>query len=137
MSTTQHIGVKHPVIHFEIMSAKPDALRTFYRDVFDWAIAAPAAEDPMQYGTIDPDPDDNSVISGGIGKAPEGYAGHVTFYIRVDDVETAFAKIEANGGSRMTGPTSVTMQNGAAITIGLFRDPDGRTIGLVDVGDAM
>ena len=70
---------------------------------------------------------------GGIGKAPEGYDGHVTFYVVVDDVEEAFGKIESHGGTRMMGPDKVP--NGPVI--GLFRDPEGHTIGLVDPGDDM
>ncbi|HTV93491.1 MAG TPA: VOC family protein [Verrucomicrobiae bacterium] len=117
MTSTTSIGVKHPVIHFEIMGRDPAALSKFYADVFGWSIAPPMSGDPTQYNIID--------------------TGHVTFYIRVDDVEAAFAQIEARGGSRMMGPQDVPMPNGASITIGLFRDPEGRTIGLVDVGDAM
>lgn len=43
-------------------------------------------------------------IGGGIGAAPEGYSGHTTFYVEVPDVETALAKAESLGGSRMMGP---------------------------------
>lgn len=134
MTSTTSIGVKHPVIHFEIMGRDPAALSKFYGEVFGWSIAPPAPGDPTLYNLVDTVPDDNNVISGGIGKAPEGYDGHVTFYIRVDDVEAALAQIEARGGSRTMGPQNVPMPNGASITIGLFRDPEGRTVGLVDPG---
>jgi uncharacterized protein len=134
MTSSTSIGVKHPVIHFEIVGRDPAALSKFYADVFGWSLRPPMAGDPMEYVAIDTVPEDNNVISGGIGKAPEGYDGHVTFYIRVDDVEAAFAKIEARGGSRMMGPQNVRMPDGNSITIGLFRDPEGRTIGLVDPG---
>ena len=46
-------------------------------------------------------------IGGGIGSAPEGYDGHVTFYVEVPDVEAALAKAESLGGSRMMGPDEV------------------------------
>lgn len=126
---------EHPVIHFEIMSKDPDALSAFYRDAFGWdmdsatypgggagavkyIVARPTGEEmPSGYG-----------INGGIGAAPDGYDGHVTFYIRVDDVEEALQAVEARGGKRMTGPHKVP--NGP--TIGLFVDPQGHTIGLVD-----
>ena len=51
----------------------------------------------------------------------------------VDDIEDAFGKIESRGGTRMMGPDKVP--NGPVI--GLFRDPEGHTIGLVDPGDDM
>jgi len=126
----------HPVIHFEIMSKDPDALSAFYRDAFEWSldpnaypagggngvpkyiVARPTGEElPAGYG-----------INGGIGTAPEGYDGHTTFYIRVDDVEAALRKVESLGAKRMMGPQQVP--NGPVI--GLFIDPQGHTVGLVD-----
>lgn len=126
---------KHPVIHFEIMTGDPDALSTFYQQAFDWTmdasafpagggagvptylVAKPTGEDlPSGYG-----------INGGIGSAPAGYGGHVTFYIRVDDVEAALQRIESLGGKRMMGPEQVP----GGPVIGLFVDPQGHTIGVV------
>jgi uncharacterized protein len=134
MTTASNIGLKHPVIHFEIVGRDPATLAKFYRDVFGWATKDPMPGDPMQYVTIDTVPGEDGFISGGIGKAPDGYDGHVTWYVRVDNVENALAKIEANGGSRMIGPDKVPMPGGGEITIGVFRDPQGNTIGLVDPG---
>ncbi|HXO18118.1 MAG TPA: VOC family protein [Candidatus Dormibacteraeota bacterium] len=125
--------MKHPVMHFEIMGHDAPKLRNFYADVFGWNVAAPIPESEVQYSLVEPVPGFQRGISGGIGKAPEGYDGHVTFYVVVDDIETAFGKIEASGGSRMMGPDKVP--NGPVI--GLFRDPEGHTIGLVDPGDDM
>jgi uncharacterized protein len=120
--------MKHPVMHFEIMGHDAPKLRRFYADVFGWKIADPTPGSPVEYSLIDPVPGLTRGIMGGIGKAPEGYDGHVTFYVVVDDVEAAFAKIEAHGGTRMMGPDKVP--NGPII--GLFRDPEGRTVGIVD-----
>ncbi len=125
--------MKHPVMHFEIMGHDVAALRSFYADIFGWNVAPPMPESDVQYSLVEPVPNFQRGISGGIGKAPAGYDGHVTFYIVVDDIESAFAKIEGRGGSRMMGPDKVP--NGPVI--GLFRDPDGRTIGLVDPGEDM
>lgn len=126
---------KHPVIHFEIMTKDPDALSAFYRDAFEWDIdthtypgggaggvkynvAKPTGEDmPKGYG-----------INGGIGSSPDGYDGHVTFYIRVDDVEAALQKAEKLGAKRMMGPEQVP--NGPMV--GLFTDPQGHVVGVVD-----
>ena len=55
------------------------------------------------------------------------YTGHVTFYIAVPDVARAFEEILAHGGTHMMGPDQVP--NGPVI--GLFKDPAGHTIGLV------
>lgn len=125
--------MKHPVMHFEIMGQDAPKLRNFYSDVFGWNVAAPIPNYELQYSLVDPVPGLARGIMGGIGKAPTGYDGHVTFYVVVDDMESAFARIEEHGGSRMMGPDKVP--NGPVI--GLFRDPEGHTIGLVDVGDDM
>lgn len=125
--------MKHPVMHFEIMGHDAPTLRNFYADVFGWNVAEPIPGSQVQYSLIEPVPGAARGIRGGIGKAPDGYDGHVTFYVVVDDVESAFARIEEHGGSRMMGPDKVP--NGPVI--GLFRDPEGHTIGLVDPSDDM
>jgi uncharacterized protein len=44
-------------------------------------------------------------IGGGIASAPTpDYAGHVTFYVEVPDVEAALARAEGLGGTRLFGP---------------------------------
>jgi uncharacterized protein len=122
----------HPVVHFEIISKDPVTLNAFYREAFDWNIPA----EPVAGGTGVPDyymvlPDGEQPpkagINGGFGAAPEGYDGHVTFYIAVDDVGAALDRVERLGGTRMMGPDRVP--NGPVI--GLFMDPQGHTIGLV------
>ncbi len=120
-------------MHFEIMGKDAPKLGSFYADVFGWNVAAPIPNYPLQYSLVDPVPGFQRGIMGGIGNAPPGYDGHVTFYVVVDDMEKAFAKVEEHGGSRMMGPDKVP--NGPVI--GLFRDPEGHTIGLVDIGDDM
>ena len=66
-------------------------------------------------------------IGGGVGDSPEGYEGHVTFYIEVPDVGAALDKAEELGGTKMMGPDSPM----EGLTIGLFSDPEGHTVGLV------
>ena len=116
-----------PVVHFEVMGKDGPALRAFYSDLFAWNISA---DNPMDYGTVLRDENLNSDgigIGGGIGQAPEGYAGHVTFYVEVPDVEAALAKAEGLGGTRMMGPETVM----EGVEVGLFTDPEGHTVGVV------
>lgn len=124
----------NPVVHFEIMSKEPKKLAQFYNDAFEWKIdtfdpSAGGAGVP-EYFMIKPTGEDTPTrnINGGLGAPPEGYSGHVTFYIAVDDVGASLAKIEQLGGKRMMGPDKVP--NGPVI--GLFTDPNGNTIGLVE-----
>ena len=68
-------------------------------------------------------------IGGGIAQGPDGYDGHVTFYIAVPDVETALAKAESLGGTRVMGPERIMDD---AMELGQFTDPEGHLIGLVN-----
>jgi len=127
----------NPVVHFEIISNDPKAVAEFYKAAFDWDIDT---EHPASGGTGVPlyfmarptgEQMPRHSINGGIGNTPRGYGGHVTFYIEVDNVGEALAKVEKLGATRMFGPDQVP--NGPVI--GLFKDPQGHTIGLVEVSD--
>ena len=119
-----------PVVHFEIIGKDAEALREYYSELFGWEIDA---DNPMNYGTVQRDGNTNPDgvgIGGGIGAGPEGYDGHVTFYVEVPDVEAALAQAESLGGSRMMGPEEPM----EGVQIGLFNDPEGRTVGVVKTG---
>jgi predicted enzyme related to lactoylglutathione lyase len=116
-----------PVVHFEIIGKDPDKLQSYYSDLFGWEIDS---DNPMNYGMVQRDANVNPNgigIGGGIGPGPEGYSGHVTFYVEVPDVEAALAKAESLGGSRMMGPEKPM----EGVEIGLFNDPEGHTVGVV------
>ena len=114
-----------PVVHFEVIGKDGAKLQSFYSQLFEWEINA---DNPMNYGTVEryarPD---GAGIGGGVGVGPEGYDGHVTFYVEVPDVEAALAQAESLGGSRMMGPDKVM----EGVEIGLFTDPEGHVIGLL------
>jgi uncharacterized protein len=116
-----------PVVHFEIIGKDPGKLQSYYSDLFGWEIDS---DNPMNYGIVQRDGNTNPDgigIGGGIGPGPEGYSGHVTFYVEVPDVEAALAKAESLGGSRMMGPEKPM----EGVEIGLFNDPEGHTVGVV------
>ena len=116
-----------PVVHFEVVGRDAKALRSYYGELFGWRFDA---DNPMNYGIVQREQnvsDDGVGIGGGIGAGPEGYEGHVTFYVGVPDVEAALAKAESLGGSRMMGPERVMEQ----VEIGQFQDPEGHVVGVV------
>ena len=116
-----------PVVHFEVIGKDGEMLQRCYSDLFGWEIDA---DNPMKYGSVQREGNvnpDGVGIGGGIGPGPEGYAGHVTFYVEVPDVEAALAKAESLGGSRMFGPDVVT----EGVEIGQLSDPEGHVVGLV------
>jgi predicted enzyme related to lactoylglutathione lyase len=116
-----------PVVHFEIVGKDAEGLHRFYGDLFGWEIES---GNPLNYGLVAREGNTNAQgigIGGGIGAGPEGYAGHVTFYVEVPDVEAALAKAESLGGSRTMGPEQVM----EGVEIGLFTDLEGHLVGVV------
>src|SRR5918996_4302576 len=118
-----------PVVHFEVMGKDGKKLQAFYSEMFEWDIDA---NNEFGYGSVTREGNvrewDGAGIGGGIGPAPEGYAGHVTFYVEVPDVEAALAKAESLGGKRLFGPDKVP---GTDVELGQFTDPEGHMIGVV------
>jgi uncharacterized protein len=119
-----------PVIHFEVIGKDAEKLHSYYSELFGWEINS---DNPMNYGLVARDGNTNAEgigIGGGVGGGPEGYQGHVTFYVEVPDVEAALAKAESLGGTRVMGPEKIMDQ----IELGQFTDPEGHVIGVVKGG---
>jgi hypothetical protein len=115
-----------PVVHFEVVGRDAEALRAFYREAFGWEIGPPVG------GVGTPDytivkPNEHAGIEGGIGKAPDGYDGHATFYVGVPNADAAVRTIQSLGGTVMVGPAEVP---GGPI-IAVVKDPEGHTFGIV------
>ena len=120
-----------PVVHFEVVGKDGAKLRDYYSELFGWEIDA---KNPMNYGIVQRDGNTSSEgigIGGGVGQGPDGYEGHVTFYVEVPDVEAALAKAESSGGTRVMGPMEIM---DGEIELGQFTDPQGNLIGLVRGG---
>jgi uncharacterized protein len=118
-----------PVVHFEVIGNDGEKLRSYFSELFGWQFGDTIG--PTNYAIVPREGNTNADgvgIGGGVGTVPEGYSGHVTFYVEVPDVGDALEKAESLGGSRMMGPDEMP---DAGITIGLFTDPEGHVIGLV------
>jgi uncharacterized protein len=118
-----------PVVHFEVIGKDGQKLRDYYSELFGWEFGDTVG--PTNYAVTQREGNtapDGTGIGGGVGTGPEGYDGHVTFYVGVDDVGAALEKAESLGGSRMMGPDKMPE---ASIEIALFTDPEGHVIGLV------
>jgi predicted enzyme related to lactoylglutathione lyase len=118
-----------PVVHFEVIGKDGEKMRSYYSELFGWDFGDTVG--PTNYAVTQRDDNVNADgigIGGGIGTAPEGYGGHVTFYVEVPNVEAALAKAESLGGTRMMGPDKIPEVD---IEIGLFTDPEGHVVGVV------
>jgi uncharacterized protein len=117
-----------PVVHFEVIGQDGETLQSYYSELFGWEIDS---SNPMGYGIVQREGNTNAEgagIGGGVARGPEGYEGHVTFYVEVPDVAASLAKAEELGGSRVFGPDEIP---GIGLVLGQFTDPEGHLIGLV------
>jgi len=108
------------VVHFEVTGKNGKKLQKFYADAFGWKLDT---NNPGGYGMVR---QENS-LTGGIGDAPQGSPGGVTFYVHTDDAKATLAKIEKLGGKVLMPLTEVAPQT----TIALFADPEGHVVGLM------
>lgn len=109
----------NPVVHFEILGKDTDALSEFYGETFGWEMESVMPS----YAMARP----GEGIVGGVGSAPEGQPGHVTFYVQVADLQAALDQVAARGGSTVAPPMDVP----GGPSIALFADPEGHVVGLV------
>jgi predicted enzyme related to lactoylglutathione lyase len=107
-----------PIVFFDIAGPAEAKLGGFYKDVFGWTptmgpnYAVPIAGPPLM-GTLRTDPADK------------------TIYIGVKDVTATLGKIVAHGGKIHAPRFEVP----GVVVLGLFRDPAGNFMGLVEMGD--
>ena len=115
--------MKNPVVHFEIQSQDPAALRAFYGELFDWHVQQHEAID---YGVVTTKgEDDPAGINGGI-TGTQGGPNCVTFYVQVDDLEERLQKAVELGATVIMPVTTIP----GTVTFALFADPQGNCIGM-------
>lgn len=114
----------HPVMWFEVLGADGGKLRQFYGDLFGWTFDVLPQID---YGVAKTG--DTRGVMGGVGKTFPGTRSWVTFYTETPDVTASLAKAEALGG-RVIAPRTVL----PGAIIGVFEDPEGHVLGLVEAG---
>jgi uncharacterized protein len=111
-----------PVVWFEVVGKDGPALQHFYSKLFDWQVAD--AGDGSGYGLVSAA---EKGIGGGIGPSQDGGAGHVTFYVEVDDPAAVLARAEKLGGRTIMPPMELPQFH---LTFALMVDPEGHLIGL-------
>jgi predicted enzyme related to lactoylglutathione lyase len=117
-------GMGQPVAFFEITSPDHERAQAFYRELFDWRVAADPALDG--YGLVDTGAGEHAV-GGGIGPSTRPGEAGVKIYIRVDDLDAYLDRAEKLGGTRVVPPTELPGDFGR---FAIFTDPDGNPVGL-------
>ncbi len=112
----------HPVMWFEVLGADGGKLRRFYGDLFGWTFDVIPEID---YGVAKTG--DARGIMGGIGGPYPGTSSWVTFYTETPDVTASLTKAQALGGKIVMPRTELP-----DVILGIFQDPEGHTLGLVE-----
>jgi uncharacterized protein len=112
----------NPVTHFEVLGENANTLQHFYGEAFGWQM-----QDVMNGSYYMANTGGEHAIAGGVGVAPPGAGGQVTFYVEVDDPATTLEKISELGGTTIQEPMDIP----EGPTIALFGDPEGHVVGLV------
>ena len=112
----------HPVMWFEVLGNDGGKLQKFYGDLFGWTFDVIPQID---YGVVKTG--DARGIMGGIGGPYPGTGSWVTFYTETPDVTASLARAQALGG-KIVMPRTVLPD----VILGVFEDPEGHTLGLVE-----
>jgi predicted enzyme related to lactoylglutathione lyase len=106
-----------PIVFFDLAGSDDQQLRRFYSELFDWPMS------PDGRFTVE----SPSTLPGAIRCDP----AEKRLYIGVDDVAAKLEEIEQAGGSIDTPRFEVP----GTVVLGLFRDPAGNPMGLVEMED--
>ena len=112
----------HPVMWFEVLGNDGSRLQQFYGALFGWTFDVIQT---INYGVTNMG--EGRGIPGGVGQAFPGTRSWTTFYIETPDVTASLEKARALGGRIVTARTVMP-----DVTLGVFEDPEGYVIGLVE-----
>jgi predicted enzyme related to lactoylglutathione lyase len=107
---------------FEVLGTDGGKLRQFYGDLFGWTFDVLPQ---VNYGMVKTG--DARGIMGGVGQTFPGTRSWVTFYTETPDVTASLAKAAALGGRVIMPRTTLP-----GVVIGVFEDPEGHLLGLVE-----
>jgi predicted enzyme related to lactoylglutathione lyase len=116
----------HPVMWFEVLGRDGGRLQQFYGDLFGWTFDV---IQPINYGVAKTG--DLRGISGGVGQTSPGTQSWVTFYTETPDVTASLERAVALGG-KVVMPRTVLPD----VILGIFEDPEGHVLGLVEAMNA-
>ena len=115
------------VVHFEIYTDDPDAVRPFYQDVFGWKFQK-FEGGPIEYWLVTTGDDREPGINGGLTRPREGQSPGTLNTIGVSSLDQSAKKIEQNGG-KICVPKMVIPKIG---WLAYAQDPAGNVFGLIE-----
>jgi predicted enzyme related to lactoylglutathione lyase len=98
------------------------ALQAFYGSLFGWTYNT---DHPAHYGVVTPEP--GRGIPGGVGPIGPDTKSWTTFYVETPDINASLQAATHLGGTVVMPRTELH-----GVTIGVFADPEGHVVGLIE-----
>ena len=123
-----------PVVHFEVVGKDPDKLKSFYSELAGWSYDSPPPGGPTDYpssrarATRTPRASASAAVSAAVPRATTATSPSTS---RCRTSAPRSTRPSQLGGTKVMGPDSPV----EGLTIGLFNDPEGHLVGLVDRPD--
>jgi predicted enzyme related to lactoylglutathione lyase len=115
------------VIHFEIYTDDPDAVRPFYENVFGWKFQKYEGG-PIDYSLITTGDDKQSGINGGLARPRDGQRAGTLNTIGVESLDESIKKIEERGGKICVPKMKIP----GAGWLAYGEDPAGNVFGIIE-----
>lgn len=110
----------HPIVHFELSANDPQAAGEWYNGLFGWPMSHFPEFNYVGFST-------QEKFGGGFNDVKHFPAGTTIIYIETDDIAALMGQVEAAGATVLMRGDPVP---GVGL-IGMFRDPTGNTVGLL------
>ena len=115
------------VVHFEIYTTDPDAVRPFYQDVFGWQFQK-FEGGPMEYWVVTTGDDKQPGINGGLTRPREGQTPGTLNTIGVSSLDQTIKQIEEHGGKICVPKMGIPKVGWLAYA----QDPAGNVFGIIE-----
>jgi len=112
------------VVRFLVLGKDPDALRDFYRRVFDWNVSDGITSTGANYGTVEAG---KGGVAGGIGYGQDRSVSVATFVVEVEDLAAMISRAESLGGKTVRPQTRL---EGLDFSLAYLADPEGHVVEL-------
>jgi predicted enzyme related to lactoylglutathione lyase len=115
------------VVHFEIYTDDPDAVRPFYQNVFGWKFQK-FEGGPIEYWLVTTGDDKELGINGGLARPREGQGPGTLNTIGVRSLDESIKKIEQCGGKICVPKMGIPKVGWLAYA----EDPAGNVFGIIE-----
>jgi predicted enzyme related to lactoylglutathione lyase len=115
------------VVHFEIYTDNPEAVRPFYQDVFGWKFQK-FEGGPMEYWLVTTGDDKEPGINGGLIRPRQGQSPGTLNTIGVASLDASIKKVEDRGGKICVAKMAIPGVGWLAYA----EDPAGNVFGMIE-----